>query len=265
MKYKKDLWSVYQYGEKIKVVYYTSGKIFPNETGKKRSKGTDSENRFDESISRTRSTIFELAMCNDFEWFATLTLDPEKRCRNDLRAFRKDFSQMIRNENKKRPEGQKIEYLLIPEQHKDGAWHMHGLFKGLQEGFDLVHNEHGYLDWLRYRERFGFFSCSPIKSHEACSKYITKYVTKDVKKCTVLDSGAHCYYASQGLNRRTPLLTLSADTCPICLLPRGSAKYGQWDFENEYVKVCWLTPTASAENSLICLPDENGELTFYGK
>lgn len=264
MRYKRDLWSVYQYGEKIKLVYYTSGKISPDKTGKKRSKCTDSEKRFDESISRTRSTIFELAMCNDFEWFATLTLDAEKRCRNDLTAFRKDFAQMVRNENKKRSEGQKIEYLLIPEQHKNGAWHMHGLFKGLQKGIDLVENEHRYLDWQKYRQNFGFFSCSRIKSHEACSKYITKYVTKDIKKSTVLDSGAHSYYASQGLKRRTPLLTYCADRCPIAELPRGTDKYGQWDFENEHVKIRWLKRVDNAEKALLCLPDENGELTFYG-
>lgn len=262
MKYKNDLWSAYRYGKKIKVVYYIAGKISPDKPASKKRDFSSSDDRFDNSVSRTRSTIFELAMCNDFEWFVTLTLDSEKRDRNNLKAFRKDFGQFIRDENKKRSEGQKIEYLLIPEQHKDGAWHMHGLFKGLQVGVDLVRNRYQYFDWLKYREKFGFISLSRIKSHEACSKYITKYVTKDIKKSTSLEGGAHCYYASQGLRRRETILTYCADRCPIAEMPRGDGEFGLWDYENDYVKICWIEP---CENGLMQFPDENGELTFFGK
>lgn len=264
MKSQKDLWSAYRYGQNIKIVYHTCGRHpdarKPAKTRAQASSETDASTRFEQSVSRTRAAIFELAMCNDFEWFVTMTLDSEKRDRNDLQAFRRDFAQFVRDQNKKRSQEQKIEYLLIPEQHKDGAWHMHGLFKGLREGTDLVRNEHRYLDWPGYRKRFGFFSCDRIRSQEACSKYITKYVTKDIDQSTALDSGAHAYYASQGLKRREALVTLCADRCPIAELPRGNGKYGQWDFENEYVKICWLRP---ASDGLIQFPDENGELTFF--
>lgn len=259
MKTKNDLWSAYRYGKKIKVVYFCKGVhpdfARPEKRVKSRAQASseaEASERLEQSVSRTRSTIFELAMCNDFEWFVTCTLDSQKRDRNDLQAFRRDFAQFIRDENKKRPEGQKIEYLLIPEQHKDGAWHMHGLFQGLVKGADLVRNEHRHLDWPRYRKRFGFFSCDAIKSHDACSKYITKYVTKDVKRATALDVGAHSYYASQGLKRREAVHNLCADACPVT----------EWDYENEYVKICWLEPRSDGR---INFPDENCELTFFGK
>lgn len=236
-----DLWSAYRYGDRLKVIYFKSGKLHSSVKKSQWEKlkadrefvklQSEIDERYSQSVSRSRNTIFEIAMCNPFEWFVTLTLDKEKRDRYDLKAFRKDFSQFVRDQNKKRSDTQKIEYLLIPEQHDDGAWHMHGLFMGLTDS-DLVKNEHGYLDWFAYRKRFGFFSCSRIKSHEACSKYITKYVTKDIKKRTALDSFSHTFYASKGLKRREVICKLSADRCPFI-------KDDRWDFENDYIKVAW--------------------------
>lgn len=271
MKYKSDLWSLYRYGNLYKVVYYKSG-LFPQDSKKnsaqfcceKKTQSGNSDERFSQSISRAKSAIFELALCNEFEFFVTLTLDAEKRDRNDLKGFRRDFAQFVRNENKKRSEAQKIEYLLIPEQHKNGAWHMHGLFKGLVVGGDLKRNEHKYLDWAAYRKRFGFFSCSRIKSRVACSKYITKYVTKDISCATTLDSGAHLYYASQGLQRRETVFTYCADRCPIADLPHNGGKFGQWDFENDYVKLAWLSEVDKKEDAALFLDGEFGELTFLG-
>ena len=240
--HKNDLWNAYRYGDKIKIVYYKCGKE-ACKSARKRPKhkiceANDEEvaERLAASISRTKATIFELAMCNAFEYFVTLTLSAEKRDRFALKNFSRDFGQFVRNENKKRPEGQKIEYLLIPEQHQDGAWHAHGLIKGLT-GNDLKRNTKGYLEWFAYSKRFGFFSCSAIKSHEACCKYITKYITKDVKKSTDLQAGAHSYYASQGLQRRE-LLERYAYGDNLLFDPRG-----EWDFENEWVKILWLKIT----------------------
>ena len=230
-----DLFSVYRYGDEIKVSYIKNG-VFANtqNSGKRPSVDVENVEKLDESISRTRSTIFELAACNDFEWFVTLTLDPQKMARNALKTFRKTFSGMIRDRNKYRPPERKIEYLLIPEQHKDGAWHMHGLFKGLFKKDDLIKNQYGYLDWPEYSKRFGFCSFSKVKSHVACSRYITKYVTKDVKKGTAIEFGGHSYFCSQGLARREVLLRNYIGTSS--LFEGLSVSY-----ENDYVKTYWLS------------------------
>ena len=257
-----DTWSAYRYGNKIKILYHKkcviSDKAFeqskydyylnevcksdvpdwiyydiPNDVLKARREKAKDE-RLSQSVSRTRAKIFELALCNPFEWFVTLTLDNKKRDRFDLAGFRKALSQFIRDENKKRPEAQKIEYLLIPEQHQDGAWHMHGLFMGLTDS-DLSPNKHGYLDWKKYSQRFGFFSCSRIKSHEKCSAYITKYVTKDIKKSTKLQKGQHSYFASQGLERREALFVREFGKIPFF----NEEMSQNWDFENDFVKICW--------------------------
>ena len=188
----------------------------------------DDENRFTQSISRTRSTIFELAFCNDFDYFCTLTIDSKKSNRDDLNGFVKDFGQFIRDLNKKRPEDKKIKYLIIPELHKKGGWHFHGLFSGLCEN-DLAPNKFGYLDWKRYSDKFGFFSCSPLKNKENACRYISKYITKDIAELSI-PKGAHLYYCSQNLKRKTAICRFNFDNCFT----------DDFDFENDYVKIKWI-------------------------
>lgn len=75
--------------------------------------------------------IFELALCNDWEWFVTLTLNPEYHDRKDLKSYKKKLLTWIKNYN--RTQKTNIKYLLIPENHQDGSWHMHGLMMGIPE------------------------------------------------------------------------------------------------------------------------------------
>jgi len=197
----------------------------------KRMRGTANDEKIETSIIRTRSTIHELAYCNQWELFITLTLDPLLYDRHDLRKWHKDLTQWLRDY--KKAYGTKIKFLLIPEQHKDGAWHIHGLLMGLPSDH-LQKNHNGYLDWLPYRQKFGYCSIDQIKNHEAVSKYITKYISKDLAD-GIKDLNAHMYYCSRGLQRAQEIKrgTLSANNVP-------------WDYENDYVKCKWLQ--ASAED-----------------
>ena len=257
-----DTWRIYRYGHGIKVVYIKSG----NESKKsnvavslKPLSAEEKSERLSQSVSRTKSTIFELAFCNEFDYFCTFTLDEEKVSdRYDLKTFRKDLAQFVRNLNRSRDE--KIKYLFVPEQHKDGAWHLHGLVKGLT-GSDLkefnlserlphkirqhIKNGEKVYNWEKYSKKFGFFTATPIKSHDACAKYITKYITKDVMKNN-LESGAHSFFASQGLQRKTLVLQENDERCPL----------EKWGFENEYVKTAWFD---SEEDFLAALSKKNGQ------
>lgn len=241
---RHDLWNVYDYGDIIKIVYIKSAPKpqKPKENRPKFKPIPRSENeRFSNSISRSKARIFELAMCNEFTFFCTFTQDQKMRNRFDLVEFRKDFAQLVRNLNRNRSENNKIKYLLIPEQHKDGAWHMHGLLMGLEASdlreFSLSEKLPSRLrkqiasgvkiyDWTRYRKAFGYFTCTEIENKTACSKYITKYISKDLQK-TVRDRGEHLFFASQGLKGREAIIKNSFEKCPI----------EQWDFENDYIKV----------------------------
>ena len=208
--------------------------------------------RFSQSISRTKSRVFELAACNEFKHFGTFTQDEKLRDRFDLSDFRKDFAQLVRNINRGRDT--KIKYLLIPEQHKNGAWHMHGLLSGLQAAdlrpFELSENIPERLkkmirggtavyDWTRYRRAFGYFTCTEIESREACAKYVTKYISKDLQK-TVREGGEHLFFASQGLKGRQTLIKNCAEPCPV----------EKWDFENDFIRISEM-PRAIFEG-LLC-------------
>lgn len=245
---RHDIFNIYAYGDIIKIVYIKRGRNLknpdhkPNFIPEKRDLTEKEKNeRFSQSISRSKARIFELAMCNEFTHFCTFTQDQKKRNRFDLFEFRKDFSQFIRNQNRFRDEESKIKYLLIPEQHKNGAWHMHGLLMGLGENDlkefstkdhipkrikDQIKNGEKVFDWLKYRKSFGYFTCTEIKEKGACSKYITKYISKDLQK-TIHESGEHLFFASKGLKGREVILKNCAENCP----------FDEWDFENDYVKV----------------------------
>ena len=137
-------------------------KIFPS----KKEKVRESEEKMAESISRTKRIIWEYAMCNVWEYFVTLTLDAEKVDRYDLKSVYEKFRGMmlqinasVTNDDWGRQK--KIEYVLIPEFHKNGAVHFHGLMRGFHKT-DIRTNEHGHLEWRHWRDGFGFCNMQKI-------------------------------------------------------------------------------------------------------
>lgn len=192
--------TIKQYKDKYKLV------VMPGYNPERSKSGevTGYDSKLQNSMSRSRQMIFEYGYCNDWQWFVTMTLDKDKFDRHDLPKWHKDLVQWLRNY--KRKTGQKIDFLLIPERHKDGAWHMHGLLSGLPEdrlkpfekGTPLYGSQ--YLNWPDYANKYGYVSVGKVGNHEAVSKYITKYVTKDIARLNT-ELGAHLYYCSRGLKR----------------------------------------------------------------
>lgn len=182
--------------------------------GLARKEGAEDEtDRFRQSVSRAKSAVFQLACCNSWDWFGTFTLSEAKADRFDLDDFRKRFSQFIRNEKRR---GIDISYVLVPEQHKNGAWHMHGLLSGIPPAelskFDscapLRLRRGGFLNWRRYADRFGFCSFGAVKDPAACATYLSKYVTKNLDESHV-SCGKHLYFASQGLQKAATIFEQS--------------------------------------------------------
>ena len=195
------------------------------------------DEKLSNNISRSKSKVFEYAYCNHWDYFITLTISPEKYDRYNLKAYVKDLGKFINNYNTNHHS--KISYIFIPEQHKDGAWHMHGLISGILPKH-LIINGNGYLDFPMYAKKFGFCSLSPIKNHEAVSKYITKYVTKEMLSRSY---GERCYYCSKGLKRAEELFRLEN------VIP----DFIEWDFEHEdgYCKVAMVDNLDFMQN--ICI------------
>lgn len=208
------------------------------------------------SLSRARRNILELALCNDWTYFVTLTLSKENGDRFDLNAWYKSFTEWLRYQRKL---GYHISYVLVPERHDKGSWHMHGLmnidmpvvsfrqlrYEGNKVPSYLVDNS--YLNWPAYQQRFGFCSLSTVRNHVAVSYYITKYVTKDMARC-VSDVGSHMVRSSVGLNRPTKhgdiyqhvkyLDTFLDHVYDFCSTGMTQVKDGlDWTFALEYMEL----------------------------
>lgn len=150
------------------------------------------------NLSRTKARVQELALCNPWEYFVTMTINADKQDRYALADYVKALGVWIGNYNKKY--NTKLSYLIVPEQHKDGAWHCHGLFNGVASE-SLTINNNGYLDMPYYRNRFGYISLDKIRDENKCSTYISKYIVKQYynNQLDGVESGKHMFYASRGL------------------------------------------------------------------
>lgn len=162
------------------------------------------------NISRAITTCRNIALSNEWDYFITLTLDSEKYDRFDLSKFHKDLSSFFKYLNRKFTCC--IKYLLVPERHKNGAWHMHGLIRGIPLSC-LSINDNGFLSFIPYSNKFGYCSLSPVVSSVAVSLYITKHLSKQIKS-GVIDLGQHLYYHSRGLDHGVTIALLPATKLP---------------------------------------------------
>ena len=167
---------------------------------------------------------------NNFEYFVTLTVNGQYLDRYNLAEYIKKLGQFIRDYRKKYKAN--VQYLLIPEKHTDGAWHMHGLLKGIPKEH-LKINKHGYKDWEAYSKRFGYISIDEIRSQIAVSKYITKYISKSIDTGRgVTDKESKLYYCSRGLKAA---IKIDEGT-----LNSNQLNSIYFEYENDYVKSVML-------------------------
>lgn len=174
--------------EKIQRVYTVEDEIV------EKKKKLDNLSR---SFRRTRSALYMYARQCNWEYFITLTYSPDKlENRYDFSLCMKKVHTWINNCKKRKAEN--LLYLLVPEQHKDGAWHIHGLLcnttgltftdSGKRHNGKIVYN---LDDW-----KLGFSTATKVTDTYKVSNYITKYITKDL--CTIT-SGKQRYFVSKSI------------------------------------------------------------------
>ena len=121
----RPVYTVYQYTESIyKVVKFKHTDSLPRFEDSTNEKSDTV--RFDSSISRSRRIVLELALCNHWDYFFTGTIAPVKHDRYDWDTLRKKFKESVKYWRKKYDCD--ILYLVIPEHHKNGAWHILPVF-----------------------------------------------------------------------------------------------------------------------------------------
>ena len=206
------------------------------------------DSKLENNISRAKAKIFDLAFCNPWEYYVTGTLSPDKYDRTNLKKFIADLTLYIRNYNARH--GLKIKYLFIPELHSDGkSWHVHGFLMGLPKEHlrqfkvgdtmgksiaDKVLAGDVVYEWSAYSKKFGFCDLEPIGNAEAVSKYITKYINKELGNC-VKELGDHLYYHSRGLNFAPTIA--SGNTADIFHLIDDMP----CSYQSDYCIVYWLS------------------------
>ena len=170
--------------------------ILSNEEIKEENK----QSNIDRSIRRSKQKIRAIANLNEWSYFITLTFDKMKvGDRHDYDKLKRITLEYFKNQSKKYD----IKYLLVPEPHKDGALHFHGLIYDPNEKMKLVdsgkkdkkgRNIFNFVSWLKYK---GWNDVTLIESHVKCANYISKYVTKENGR--LLDK---YYYCSNGLKNK---------------------------------------------------------------
>lgn len=143
----------------------------PRVAGKK-SEGTDMER----SMRRARAKLRRIALANGFDYFVTLTLDPAKIDRYDGAAVTKALGRWA--DNMVRRHG--LRYILVPEQHRDGAFHFHGFMAG--NGLTAVDSGvkwDGEPVYNLPQWGFGFSTAQHLRGdYHAAVGYCCKYIGK---------------------------------------------------------------------------------------
>jgi hypothetical protein len=97
-----------------------------------RKKSAASAADLDRARRRAAARVRDIALCNDFAYFVTLTLDARQIERYDIKPVLAKMRVWL--DNRVRRKG--LKYVLVPEHHKDGAIHFHGFFSA--DGAEMV-------------------------------------------------------------------------------------------------------------------------------
>jgi hypothetical protein len=101
------------------------GRVGPEPAKREKGKKAEGEDML-RSMRRARANLRRMALANAFDYFVTLTLAPDRIDRYDGAAVTKALGQWC--DNMVRRHG--LRYILVPERHKDGAFHFHGFMAG---------------------------------------------------------------------------------------------------------------------------------------
>ena len=148
------------------------------------------------SMNRTVNAVYHKARSNTWDWFVTLTFDPDLVDSFDYGLAVAKLSKWLNNLRRLSPD---IGYVMVPEKHKSGRYHFHGLFRDC-DGIDFVasgktdHKGNPIYNVGSYR--LGWSTATRISDQSKVTKYIAKYISKDL--CQVA-SGRKRYWCSRNL------------------------------------------------------------------
>ena len=212
---------------------------------------------------RAREHVRDLALCTAFTHFVTLTLDGAHIDRYDMSAITRKLNAWLSNQVQRRG----LAYILVPERHKDGAIHFHGLFNDVLERSDSgtiippgggkprkPRSKPQRAAWLADGGRvvwnlpgwsLGFTTALElVGDYSKAVGYVCKYIGKQGDK-----PGGRWYYSGGDLRRPAEFLA-DLDYHELRAMP-GAYEFSVLEARRSFVSVT-LTP------------EQNGDLTFFG-
>lgn len=171
---------------------------------------TSPEESIKRSQRRTVNMIYDYSRSNPWEWFLTLTLNPDKVDRFNYQECTAKLSKWLNNMRRSCPD---MMYLVVPEQHKSGAWHFHGLFArcdALSFKDSGLTDSKGRVIWNVGKYRLGFSTATRITDRKRTASYICKYITKELCADTM---GRKRYWISRNLAK--PIVIEDYSTIPF--------------------------------------------------
>ncbi len=153
--------------------------------------------------NRAKHKIYEISRANRWEWFITLTFNPQIINSTDYDQVKSVTSEFFHAMRKR--SAPDLKYLIVPELHLDGKkYHFHGILSNIgnmqMQDSGIEHN--GKIVYNLKQWHFGFSTATKVTDTKKVASYITKYITKEL--CHATD-GRHRYLNSANCNR--PVVT----------------------------------------------------------
>lgn len=169
----------------------------------------DAERSAKNSLNRTKQALYQYSRQGNWEFFITLTFDGDKVDRYDFDLCMKKANIWFNHQRTR--SASDLMYLFVPEQHKDGAWHIHGVIANvgdmkIEDSGRVAIGKNSYVRTDKNSHyptiynlsgwRFGWSTATKVRDNHKVVTYITKYITKDLCKVT---KGKKRYYHSKNI------------------------------------------------------------------
>ena len=186
------------------------------------------------SLRRTKQSIYKVARANDWDFFCTFTLKDSYRY--DYLESRKKLCKWFNNFKSRHCKD--LQYIVVPEFHKDGAIHFHALIQSklivplLSKRW--CNNKKYYLPLYN----LGISEIEHVKDRYRVSNYICKYITKELTNV----NGKQRYFRSQGLKLPEELEYLTENQSLLDFIEANFPQYQivhskTGEFESCYVQL----------------------------
>lgn len=179
------------------------------------------------SKSKLIDLVYHNSLIQNWEYFVTLTFDPKEVDSLDYQSVSTALAKWTNNMKHQNPE---MAYILVPELHKSGRIHWHGVFRNVPN-WKLEAARSANTNRLIYKNgaqifnltnyKYGHTTVSKIKNQEAVSVYCSKYMTKDMIDLAYKKR----YWSSRNLERPTKEYALFDEETLQFYIEKGEITY----------------------------------------